>query len=294
MKLALFLTASFVAIALFESALGLYGPRAAATEADWQAASARVRGDLQADDLIVFAPTWVDQTGRKHLGDRMPVSMVARADDDRYGRIWELSIRGARSEDTKGLVAELEEKFGRVTVRRFTKPAQKVLRDLVDDFASAEVGLRSGDAAAELTPCIVDGNARHCGPIKIGPRVLEIDYRPRRGILAPLLSGKTVVITYNDVPAGKLVGYVGLHDYYARKSADGVVTFRASVDDSQSVTLPVRSPPANEAGGAEAKVAQWHRYELDLGPGTHRVRFELSSDMPASRLPGFSAEVRAP
>jgi hypothetical protein len=280
-------------VALTETALGLMGPRSVATDGDWESASQRVRKDLAANDLIVFAPLWVDQTGRQHLGDVMPLSMVGRSDADAYARVWELSIRGAHAPECAGLTPELEEHFGRVTLRRYSKPAQQIVRDLVDDFVTAEVGLRSGDAAIE--PCPVDGAFRRCGAVKVGPRTMEIDYRPRRGVLAPVVAGKTLVITYPEVPAGKLVGYVGLHDYYARKSADGVVQFRVGVDESQSVLLPVRSPPANEAPGPDGKVPDgWRRFDLDLGPGTHRVRFELSSDLPAARLPGFAAQVRAP
>ena len=56
-----------------------------------------------AGDLIVFAPAWVDPVGRLHLGDLIPIEMAARMDADRYGTIWELSIRGARAPETRGL-----------------------------------------------------------------------------------------------------------------------------------------------------------------------------------------------
>ncbi len=294
MKRYLLLAIVFCAVAIAETALGLYAPRAVATDADWHAASQRVREELQPDDLIVFTPEWVDQTGRKHLGDVMPIPMVARSDADAYARIWEVSIRDGHAPEAQGLTAELEQRFGAVTVRRYQKPAQKIVRDLIDDFADAEVGLRAAGSTNAIEPCVTDGIFRRCGPSKVGPRVMEIDYQPRRGVLAPVVTGKTLVVTYNDVPAGKLVGYVGLHDYYARKNADGVVQFRVGVDETQSVLIPVRSPPANEAKGADGKVPDgWHRFELDLAPGTHRVRFELSSEQPASRLPGFSAQVRA-
>ena len=53
-------------------------------------------------DLIVFAPDWIDPVGRLHLGDLIPIDMAARMDAARYGRIWELSIRGARSPRHRG------------------------------------------------------------------------------------------------------------------------------------------------------------------------------------------------
>jgi hypothetical protein len=322
-RIAALLAAALIAVALVESGLGLYGPRSVASDADWAAAAAHVRAQLQPDDLIVFAPAWIDPTGRHHLGDRMPVEMVARADTDRYARIWELSVRGARAEDTAGLAAVETRAFGRVTVRRYDKPAMKVLRDLTSAFPEARVTLQPRNAPADPrrraapdgaeegsdapeTPCGVDGKARRCGPARVEPRVLEIDYRPRRGVLAPVVAGQRLIISYEDVPAGKLVGHVGLHDYYARKNGDGVVSFRViagpsrraapdgvkegSADGQNAVTLPVRNPPL-KATVDEA----WHRFELELGPGrTHTVRVEIESDQPAQRLVGFHAEVRAP
>jgi hypothetical protein len=288
---AVWAAAALIAIALVESALGLYGPRSVASDEDWAAAAAHVRGQLQSDDLIVFAPAWIDPTGRKHLGDRMPVEMVARADTDRYARIWELSVRGARAEDTVGLSAVETRRFGRVTLRRYDKPASRVLLDLTSAFPEARVTLQSRTPAdAPETPCGVDGKARRCGPARVEPRVLEIDYRPRRGVLASVVAGQRLAIQYDDVAAGHLVGHVGLHDYYARKNGDGVVSFRISADGQNAVTVPVRNP----AVGASVDQA-WHRFELELEPGrTHVVRVEIESDQPAQRLIGFHAEVRAP
>jgi hypothetical protein len=261
MKLAYLAAALFALVALTESALGLYGPRSVAGDADWEAAAKHVREGLQEGDLIVFAPAWVDQVGRQHLGDKMPISMVARADAAPYARIWELSIRGGRAEETKALAAKEEARFGRVTVRRYEQPAAKILYD--------------------FTAHVADG---HASPgTRVDQRVMEIDYQPRRGLLTPIVAGQTNEIVYEDVPGGgTLVGYVGLHDYYARKSADGVVLFRAQVDDTSAVTLPVR----NQDG--------WKRFEMPLPEGKHKVRFSLSAEQPAWRLPGFHAEVRAP
>jgi len=276
------LVAAVVLLALLESALGLFGPRSAATDADWASASRVVREGWKEGDLIVFAPAWVDQVGRQHLGDKMPIAMVARADAAPYARIWELSIRGARAEETSALTAEEESRHGRVTLRRYTQPAALVRYDLTAHFAEALVSTHPSDHPDQVHPCPEDKGARRCAAVRIEPRVMEIDYRPRRGILSPIVPGETTELIYENVPGGLLVGYVGLHDYYARKSADGVVLLRAQVDGHSAITLPVR----NEDG--------WRRFELPLGEGSHQLRISLSSDRPASRLPGFHAEVRAP
>ena len=277
-----FFLAALVLVALAESALGILGPRRVATEDDWRSAADRVRKELAADDLIVFSPAWSDQVGRKHLGDLMPVTMVARADSARYARIWELSTHDAHAEEVAGLTPTLEEHHGRITLRRYEQKAARVLRDLTSDFAEARVALRPRGGGAEQA-CTVDGIARRCGATRVEPRVLEIDYRPRRGVLVPVAPEQTTTIAYDDVEGGTLVGWVGLHDYYARKSADGVVMVRVRVDGGlQTVTLPLR----NEDG--------WKRYTLELPPGKHALRFEVDAEHPAFRLVGMHAEVRAP
>ena len=73
-----------------------------ATGADWEAAAAEVRAGFEPGDVIAFAPAWVDQIGRAHLGDLVTVEMAGRSDVDRYARVWEVTIRGAHSPDVAG------------------------------------------------------------------------------------------------------------------------------------------------------------------------------------------------
>jgi hypothetical protein len=273
-----------ILVALCESALGLLQPKHIATDADWETAARYVRTQLQPHDLITFSPPFIDPVGRQHLGDHMPVEMVARPDDDLYARVFELSVHDAHNEALANIPVAEEIHFGLVTLRRYDKAAMRRLYDFTSQFSSAHVSTRVGDIE---TPCTVSGPAAICGPSRVEPRVLEIDYRPRYGILAPMVNGKTTVIAYDDVPGGgTLVGYVGLHDYYARKNGDAVVTFRVSVDETKSVTIPVRNPKKDGEG--------WQRFELPMDPGPHKVRFELETPDAHYRLPGFHAEVRSP
>jgi hypothetical protein len=273
-----------ILVALSESALGLWQPKHVATDADWETAARYVHAQLEEHDLIVFSPPFVDPVGRQYLGDDMPVEMVARPDDDLYSRVFELSVHDAHNEALANLQVAEEVRFGLVTLRRYDKAAMHRVYDFTSQLASAHVSTR--DKGID-TPCAMAGAVATCGPSRIEPRVLEIDYHPRYGILAPMIAGKTTVIAYDDVPgAGMLVGYVGLHDYYARKNGDAVVTFHVTVDDTKSVTIPVHNPKRDGEG--------WQRFELPLDPGTHKVRFELESPDARYRLPGFHAEVRSP
>jgi hypothetical protein len=251
------LAVAIAVFALIETANALIAPHRVASDADWAAAAAEVRAGFQPGDLIVFAPAWSDQVGRSHLGDLMPLDMVGRSDDAKYRRIWEVSIRGARAPETRPLNAVKRSEHGRVAVALYEKPATGVAYDFTRHFADARV----------------------TNPAE--PRTMEIDYQPRRGILAPLQQGRPTVLEWTGVPeARQLVGWVGLHDYYARKNADGPIRLALFIDGK-----PAKTVEARNADG-------WKRFALDLPPGTHDVRVELSAPNVAWRNAGFHLEAR--
>ncbi len=70
---------------------------AAVDDGAWHAAAQVVRDGYRPGDLIVFAPAWIDPIGRWQLGDLIPIEAAARMDAARYGRIWELAIRGGHA-----------------------------------------------------------------------------------------------------------------------------------------------------------------------------------------------------
>nr|MDQ3370702.1 hypothetical protein [Myxococcota bacterium] len=84
---ALGLAVVLVAIAIWEIVATRVAARSVPDDAAWRQAAAVVRAAHQPGDLLVFAPGWVDPTGRMHLGDLIPVEMAARLDAARYGRI---------------------------------------------------------------------------------------------------------------------------------------------------------------------------------------------------------------
>lgn len=103
----------------------------------WARAAKVVRAAYKPGDLIVFAPSWVDPTGRMHLGDLIPIEMAARMDDAKYARIWELSIRGAHRDERPAFEQEVDG----VLVRRYERTPARVLAEVLPDrLAIAEVG----------------------------------------------------------------------------------------------------------------------------------------------------------
>ena len=119
------MTVLLALLALWEILTLVHARAAAPEDADWKAASAYVHGGFQrGQDLIVFAPDWVDPVGRQWFGDLLTMADLGRMDAARYTRIWEVSIRDAASAETRGAPVEAKD-FGAVRVRRFEqKPAQ--------------------------------------------------------------------------------------------------------------------------------------------------------------------------
>lgn len=160
-------------------------------DAAWSRAAAVVRAEHRPGDLIVFAPGWVDPTGRMHLGDLIPIDMAARMDDARYGRIWELSIRGAH----RDAQPVFERDVDGVLVRRYERTPVKVLAD-VRDLLPARVVLA------------------------------EVGFEPHRCIQVVPTSPIRMTVA---LPAGTLVGYAGLADVFTRRDIRAPATLEVEV-----------------------------------------------------------------
>jgi hypothetical protein len=192
---ALILTGALFLLGAWEIGELLGVKSSAPVDADWQAATAYVDAGFKPGDLIVFAPDWVDPVGRKWLGHDMSVDMAARLDAARYATIWEVSIRGARAPESRGLHATAEKTFGAVKVRTLAHDAAPVSWDLVAKSKLLEVG---------FTP-------RMCDPIRAPGRV-----------------------DAGDVPLGsELAIGAGLSDFRERKENHAVAALHVFVDDAE-------------------------------------------------------------
>ncbi len=276
-RAAVIVVALVALVALVETGAALTARARVASDGDWEAAAAEVRAGFGPGDVIAFAPAWVDQIGRAHLGDLVTVEMAGRSDADRYARVWEVSIRGARSHDTDGARLVRATQHGRVRVALYEKAATPVVYDFTESAADARV-MRADQ------PCFGDARSGwHCGSAHVERRTLEIDYKPRRGLLVPA-DVRPTTLGWNEVPlGGTLVLYAGLHDYYARKSADGIVDFSVDIDGVEKL----RARIANADG--------WRRFDVDtraLAGTRHAVTFHVAAPNPAWRNLGFHAEAR--
>ncbi len=256
--------AALALVAVWEIASVARGAANVATADDWRAASAVLRTRHQAGDLIVFAPRWVDPVGRQHLGDLISVDMAARMDGARYGTIWELSMRGARAPETRGLAAESTRIFGALTMRRFQRAPAVVLTDFVKALPRAK---KSGPAMRPAQAVLE-----------------EVGFEPHRCVRVVPRPDKTVRITYAGVQLGtSLVGYVGLADVFTRR------TIR---DPGRLEVFVAGEPVSAVTFGVDDG---WVRFEAATRPGAGQtVEFRATAVGPKARdrLICFAAEAR--
>ena len=246
-----------VAVAVWEIAATRCDATSVPGDDAWEEASAAVRAGYHPGDLIVFAPRWVDPVGRLHLGDLIPIDMAARMDAARYGRIWELSIRGASAPETRGLSPVVTEDHGGVSVRRYERTPVEVVADVRDQLATA-----TSDGARPTL------------------ELAEVGFEPHRCLQASPTPGKQLRITFPRLALGsELVGYVGIADVFTRRDS--------RVPALLDVEIAGRLVASAEAGVDDG----WVRFAAPTPPGPADVTFVLRAAKPG-RLICFAAEAR--
>jgi hypothetical protein len=272
-------------LAVVETTVALVAPALAPTDADWAAAASTVRAGFRPGDLIVAAPAWADPILRVHLGDLIPPEVAARMDDDRFGRVWEVSQRGARAPAARGATVARDERFGRLRVRLLERPAEAVTYDFVAHAADARLTRR--DLRGEVAPCAPAGDRVNCaagGGVLFRRQIVEVAQTLRAALVTEPLAGATLVIEFPAVPLGHaLVIATGLHDTWMRKAARGTVEARITVGD-RTTALPVTD---DDSG--------WTRTRIDTSARagqTAPVRLEITSAAPFDRFFSFAAEAR--
>lgn len=254
---------ALVAVALWSTCRVVGAGAGVPDDGAWRAAAASVRAAHQPGDLIVFAPRWADPVGRLHLGDLIPIEMAGRMDGARYGTIWELSIRGARAPETRGLRAASTASFGGVTVRRFTRAPAEVLFDFAPAIARAKV----------------DGS-RTRGPELV---LAEVGFEPHR--CAQIVPGvdQSVTMTFTGVTLGSSLAFgAGLADVFTRRDVRAPGELAVAVD-------------GKELGRLRFGVDDgWRTQTVATTPGLATVTFTARAvgKKSANRLVCFAAEAR--
>jgi hypothetical protein len=260
--LSAFPAAGLVLVALWEVAATRCAATSAPDDDAWAEAARVVRAEYKRGDLIVFAPRWIDPVGRLHLGDLISIDDAARMDAAKYARIWELSIRGARADDTRDLDAALDESRGGVRVRRYDRRPAIVVADVRDRLASARVAPGVRPPTLELT---------------------EVGFAPHRCVQLVPARDRPARFELPQLPLGTtLVGYVGI--------AHPTSTERRH--DRAAVTLAIEIAGKQAATATAGVDDGWVRFAADTTRGAADVAFVATSDSPDGQLACFAAETR--
>ena len=267
---------------------------------DWNAATAWIHQEAGEKDAFLAAPTWADPLMRLHLGDLLSLENAARSDLAPFERLWEISIRGHRS-DAVEREPDVVRSFGTVMVRRWELGSSSVLYDFNAHTRDAEV--RAGDRSCSwrrMSPQqggiwqgpLWPSERFFCGPqswLWVGDTIIEdLDFQPRRCIWQHPRADGPVVSIFRDVPLGqRLVFYGGLYYAHEREQTRPEVTARILVDDIEIGRLVHRDGDG------------WKRVELDptpLGESKERgdVTVEVTADNPDMRTLCWAATTRGP
>jgi hypothetical protein len=250
-----------VAISLWEVCAARRDATSVPGDAAWHAAAERVRAGYRPGDLIVFAPAWIDPVGRMQLGDLISLDAAARMDAARYGRIWELAIRGARSPDTAGLAPvwaqDNGDGDGGVAVRFYERTPAIVVGDVLDRLATA---ITSG-----ARPTL---------------ELAEVGFAPHRCLQVSPAPGVPLRIAFPGFPLGReLVGYVGIADVFTRRD----VRSPGRLDVEFAGKIIASAEPGVDDG--------WVRFAAATPPGPGDVTF-IARATDAGRRICFAAEAR--
>ena len=241
------------AVGLLELGAHLVQAHSVVHESDWKSARDFVVGASQPDDLVTFAPRWVDPIGRQEFGpDVATLQREARPDESRFPRAFEVSIHGAHDPTLDGWRRTEERSFGRVTVATLENPSPvHVLDDLVAFVGPQrmQVSRLDGDHATE---CAFAHGSPLSGGLGAGPAVpgdrfacpsggfvaasvaADLAYRPRRCIYAPPQGGKSVLrVRFLGVRLGRtLHGHHGIYVEAERNRTGAPVTLTFKVGDT--------------------------------------------------------------
>ncbi len=291
--------AGFGAVALWETWASLFPPKI--SDRDVRAVAERVRSAHTPGELIVVTPLWLSPLFRRELGDLMPAEHLGRADSRRFAKITEIALGARRSEEMDALSVEGEQRLGPFRLRRYEQTPVTVGFDLTDHFLDATVSQSVPGSVADELPCLWLGPLPSprpeqgamggfvCERTRVERRTMEIDYKPRRGIVTELSSGQRTILRFSipdEAWRGTLHLWLGHHDYHQRKQAVGSAFVIANLDEGQ-VKQQIR-----------VEINQdflLHKVPLPttaMKRDVHYLRLELFAEQAAHHFVGLHAELR--
>lgn len=238
------------AIAVCELLLHFHQVTSIVSDNDWNTAKVEVQKRAKPEDLVVFAPQWVDPIGREHFGDAITtLEREAYPDVTRFPRAIEVSIRGEHTKDLEGWHEVERTKAGAITITTLSNPSPVTIHDdLLRHMGKPDLRVTFLDNGGEHD-CNWGRNGVQSGNLGFGPAVpamryqcpqnafagitimADLDYRPRRCIYAPAQgAGTTLRLHFAALAFGRVLhGHHGIYVEAERdqKGAPVAITFRS-------------------------------------------------------------------
>jgi hypothetical protein len=292
------------ALGILELVAHIVQTRATVDDKDWSAARDYVVGEVRPADLVAFAPRWVDPLGRQHFGAEIAtLEREARADETRFPRALEVSIRGTHLPAFARWRRTAERRFGGVSVTTWENPTPAtVIDDLVSMVGPRTMRVSLVAERARESDCPFVHTGAQSGGLGYGPAipgdrfvcpgggfvaasvVADLDYVPHRCIYAPPVSGGAVRIRFLGVRLGTaLHGHHALYVEAERQRKGAPVTVLFSAGESTLGSL------VHQDGDG------WKPFEFDtseLAGQRTDVVVEVRSPSVAGRMYCFEADTR--
>ncbi len=226
------------AVAVCELGLHVRQVTSVVSDDDWKHAKAEVEKRAKPEDLVTFAPQWVDPIGREHFGSALAtLEREAYPDVTRFPRAIEVSIRGEHASDLKGWSEVDHTKVGAITITTFANPTPVALHDdLLKHVGRPDLHVQLVDGAKEAD-CPWGRYGVQSGNLGFGPAVpgsryqcpqnafagisimADLGYRPRHCIFAPPQgANQTLRLRFDSIVFGKVLH--GHHGIYVEAERD--------------------------------------------------------------------------
>lgn len=287
------------AVAVCELVLHLHQVRSVVPDDDWKRAKGEVEKRVQPNDLVAFAPQWVDPIGREFFGDTLAnVEREAYPDVTRFPRAIEVSIRGEHLADLEGWHEVDHEKVGAITITTLSNPTPVNLHDdLLRHIGGPDVtvslenarcawnryGVQSGNLG--FGPAVPSLRYQCAGNAFAGISVMaDLDYRPRRCIFAPAQGAARLRIHFDSIAFGRALH--GHHGLYVEAERD----LKGS-----PVTIVFRSGDATLGQMIHRDGEGWKGFEIDttsLDGKNAELTVDITSGANDRRLYCFEADTR--
>lgn len=272
-------------------------------DSDVRAVSQLVRASYEPGTLIEVTPDWASPLFRRELGEFMPADHLGRADSKPFARITEIAFGKNRTLEFLGFPSDAlveERRIGPWFLRRYRQTPVLVTFDLTEHLLDATVSQTAEGLSESEWPCVWSGPLPSvvpkpgplggfvCEQTRVERRTMEIDYKPRRGMVVELKTKQRTRVRFS-IPDAAWRGstlhlWLGLHDFHQRKQARGPARVLVDLDDGQQTR--------------EFQVDPTQGFELQTIPlpttnsEVHHLRMEFFAEHPPHHFVGVHGELR--